>query len=253
MFILILLIIINILFIYHYLKKIFDLNYKTYYQLQDYLKISKPDELFKNYFNKYCPKKSKKNQIITIEFNENYKSYHAGKACMSDIVNNLKYSFPNILIKNSRPYLEKIKNTWYLINNNEKINLDIPFKNNVVNLHINYIDLKHIAQNVKYETLKELSEIMTNITKYSNKYIIYDIYNDKILFKDIKIKTWSEYIDKCLNVHYYLCEHKDNEDKIQFFKEISKKYSYIFENNILKLYNPKTNDIILPHPDGLIV
>jgi hypothetical protein len=177
---------------------------------------------------------------------------------MSDIINNLKYSFSDVFSRNKLLSLKRINDTWHLCDDKHDITLNIPFKNNVVNLHINYIDLKHIAQNASYKSLMRLSEIMTNITDYSNKYIIYDIYTDRFIFNNINVNTWSEYIDKCLTQHYSLIE--PNDDKydipriIDTFRKISKKYSYIFErNDTLKLFNPKTNDTILPHPDGLIV
>lgn len=260
-------IILNIYFLSRLFKNVFNIEVKTFNELQNFLNVSKPDKLFKRYYDwfeyeyrkEYSLNPNKQDQIITIEFNENYINYHAGKACISDIINNLKFTFKHLLTKGENPELVFKNKSWHLITTSQKIDLSKQeFKNNVVNFHINYIDLKHIAKTVKFEDLLKLSDELKKISSYSNKYIIYDIYNNQFKQIDINVKSWSDYINFCLMTHYSLITSSDDysiKTILNTFYSISKKYNWLFNSNELKinLYNPKNNEIALPNPDGLII
>ena len=290
--------ILNIFTIIKFFKNILNIEDKTYNQLQNYLNTSKPDKLFKtyydyfeNYYTTQAPitnstsanSKFTKidNQVITIEFNENYKNYHAGKACMSDIINNLNYSYKDLMNIDEQPKLifNESDNTWYLNVSKSNRNIDLSkeiFKNTAINFHINYIDLNQIAKTVRREDLDKLSDIFKKlVTMTSSQYIIYDIYENKFDHYSIseKVKTWNDYINECLNMHYKLINENDNEKSknkkvktektnekasqseiINTFAKISRKYNWMFKNgNTLYLYNPNVNKMALPNPDGLIV
>jgi len=280
--------ILNIIHIIKYFKNITQIEDKTYNKLQNYLNTSKPDKLFKDYYDyfesdyknpriwnenehKYIPSEYIDNQIITIEFNENYKAYHVGKSCMSDIINNLNYDekFKDLMKVVEQPklvYSEENEKWWF---KTKTVNIDLSkelFKNVAINFHINYTDLNQIAKTIKHEDLYKLSNTFKNITtNKSSKYIIYDIYNNN--FKEIDIsnvKTWNDYINKCLYVHHN--ESILNEDEfikakgnnnickiIDIFRSKARKYNWMFKENTLYLYNSNTNKIALPNPDGLII
>jgi hypothetical protein len=287
----------NIYHIVKYIRNIIRIEDKTYNELQNYLNTSKPDKLFKRYYDYFefdysHPKNPKtikyeilndlgikadlnskdsenskiQNQIITVEFNENYKNYHAGKACMSDIINNLNYSFKDLMKIEEQPKLNYSfdDKKWYFGTINKNIDLSKELFNNIViNLHINYIDLNQIAKTIKIDDLYNLSEIFKHITLIDkSKYIIYDIYENKFIVENIdKIKTWNDYINYCLNIHYNLINNlpintnNDISEIITKFNKISRKYNWMFDNktNSIYLYNKSNNKMALPNPDGLIV
>jgi len=242
---------------------------RTFNELQNYLNASKPDKLFKRYYdafdNWYSPDKSiprVNNQIITIEFNENYKKYHAGKACMSDIINNLNYSFKPYMQCSEEPKLVLNDGKWWLSTKTANVDLSSrKFTNCAINFHINYLDLKQIAKTVKMSDLSMLSEkFKTLVTHQTSRYIIYDIYSNEFETCLINPSTWSEYIDICLSMHYKLLTSEPSFNSpvnalkiIESFKKISKKYDWMFDKNTLHLYNSTSNKLALPNPDGLIV
>lgn len=283
-------IIVNIIHIIKYLKSITQIEDKTYDKLQNYLNTSKPDKLFKDYYNyfesdyknpkmwneqehKYVEYKKVDDQIITIEFNENYKNYHVGKSCVSDIINNLNYSFKELMKPEEQPKLVYSESKWYLETVSRKIDLSKELFNNVaINFHINYIDLNQIAKTVKREDLDKLSSIFKKLTTLnSSEYIFYDIYDNKFEFYQIKAKTWNDYINECLNMHYKMSidssdtsgNKNDSSDTSGIRNEINKiinsfhskarKYNWMFKNNELCLFNKTSNKMALPNPDGLII
>ena len=256
--------ILNAWFIIKIFKNWLNIEDKTFNELQNYLSVSKPDKLFKRYydaiFNNVERVKHINNQVITIEFNENYVSYHAGKACMSDIINNLNYTFKNLMIAENQPKLILKNKTWFLVVGSKKIDLSrVKFENVAVNFHINYIDLKHIAKTVKRSDLDLLTKTFKElITMEHSIYVFYDIYTNQFKEVPINIKTFSDYINTALFTHYSnICKNSDVSinDVITKFNKISKKYDYLFDVSecSLLLYNPKTNEIALPNPDGLII
>ena len=281
----------NLYTIIQLFKKLLKIEDKTYNELQNYLNVSKPDKLFKRYYdyfeNYYLYNQTQnkvENQVITIEFNENYKNYHAGKACMSDIINNLNYTYKELMNIDEQPKLICMKNKsgkyiWHLKTNSKNIDLSKEsFNNTSINFHINYIDLNHIAKTIKRDNLDELSNTFKKLTLLnSSQYIIYDIYTNKFINIDLSnlTNTWNDYINNCLKIHYSLMSNVDNFDNfnnfdnlndiVLKFKNISRKYDWMFEvesksennNNliILNLYTLKNskNKMALPNPDGLIV
>lgn len=285
--------IINIIHIIKYFKNITQIEDKTYNKLQNYLNTSKPDKLFKDYYDyfetnyknpqiwnenehKYISSKYVNNQIITIEFNENYKAYHVGKSCMSDIINNLNYDekFKDLMKVEEQPKLvysdssDTSGNKWWFKTISKNIDLSKELFNNVaINFHINYVDLNQIAKTVKRNDLDKLSNIFKNITtNESSKYIIYDIYNNTFKKIDIstKIKTWNDYINECIYTHHKesilneneFIKAKGNNDIckiINIFHSKARKYNWMFNDNTLYLYNSSTNKMALPNPDGLII
>lgn len=269
----------NIYFLTKIIKNKINIEDKTYTMLQHYLTIQKPDKLFKTYYDSTVELNKQNlnlNKVITIEFNENYNNYHAGKACMSDIINNLNHSdFSKYMKYEEEPKLIYKNGVWNL--NTKSINIDLSkkkFKNIAVNFHINYDNLKQIAENVKRIDLNDLTKYFKNLDKINkNKYIVYNIYDSYFYEEEmINIKTWSDYINKCLIFHYKQMNLKNgdkNDNSSEFssgndknnniiniitsFNKISRKYSYIFKNNELILYSSTSKSIILPNPDGLIV
>ena len=255
---------INLFFLIKLFKNLLNIEDKTYNELQNYLQVSKPDKLFKRYYDsmyKHIEPNNIKNQIITIEFNENYINYHAGKACMSDIINNLNYTFKDLMVKSEEPKLILMNNNkWKLSTKSKNISLDkINFENIAINFHINYIDLKHIAKTVKRSDLDLLTNNFKSLLNLNNsQYIVYDIYNNEFKNELINVKTWSDYITFALNYHFALInKNKANNinEIITKFNKISKKYNWIFDDkdNVLYLYNVKNGELALPNPDGLII
>jgi len=265
--------ILNIYFLTKLLKNFLNIEDKTFNELQNFLEVSKPDKLFKRYYDTVfkifnSEHKHIDRQVITIEFNENYNNYHAGKACMSDIINNLNYNFKEYMTKEEEPKLIYKGETWYLKLASKQINLnDIEFNNIAINFHINYIDLKHIAKTVKRTDLDTLTTQFKSILDLDeSQYIVYDIYNNKFINEKIKdIKTWADYINFVLVYHYTLSNNEYMDYKLidteiinkilTKFNKISRKYNWMFENktNTIYLYNPNNDKIALPNPDGLVV